>query len=304
MKKLTSRIASKVLLLAGLALAVSAQGATTNWSFSNAAGQADGGTAASSYAGGALQISGFAATNGNTALSGDNAAVLNSGFASNAKWGSQGVNYWSGGGLAMASDSPTNAPNHAIDNAGGKTESVLLSFSNSQVLTSIGIGYKSGDADISLWRFVGTASITTPAALTTVGADKASMIAAGWSLVNNYANLAQDTDSPYNLVNGAACTHTTAGVCDAAAATASSVGSSWWLITAFNSSYGSGTNLDQGNDFFKIAAVATNDCSGTTGTGGTCGPKRGTVPEPGSLTLAGLALGGLFFSRRRKTVTI
>ncbi len=300
MNKINSRIASKALLLLGLALACHAQAGTT-WQFSGV----DGGNATTSYASGALLVSGYAATNGNTTLTsngtsttsddGPTSAVLNSGFANNAAWGAQTVSYWNGGGLAMNSDGNT-TPNHAIDNAGGNTEAVLLSFTSSQILTSIGLGYKNTDADISLWRYTGSSTPT----VTNKGASYASMVAAGWELVGNYGDLSQDTSSPYNLVNNALSpsgdpnTNANAGT--------NSVGSSWWLITAYNSSYGGATSgtVDQGNDFFKIYGVTTTACS--TSTGNICSGSRTNVPEPGSLALAGLALGGVFFTRRRKVV--
>ncbi|XHS77918.1 exosortase-dependent surface protein XDP1 [Burkholderiaceae bacterium UC74_6] len=289
MKKTTIKSARWVALLAGLAMGASAQAAST-WTFSGSGGTdpvtgeplAKTSYASNGVAG--LTIDGVYANNGTNDV----------GYASGAKWNStttpdSNVLYFSGNGLGMCSGKDVTvscaAPNHALDN-NGTTEGILMQFSSSVVLTSIGIGYVSGDADISLWRYTGASQ---PAALNTNGADKAAMEAAGWSLVGNYADLVQDTSNPYNLVNGA----TSSG------SSASSVGSSWWLVTAYNSSYGTtsanGGSLGQGNDYFKIYAVAGETCTGTTSK---CGIKR--TPEPGSLALAGLALGGVFYTRRRK----
>ena len=80
---------------------------------------------------------------------------------------------------------------------------------------------------------------------------------------------------------------------------ASSVGSSWWLITAYNTNFGTGTNLTQGDDYFKLLAVAGTACTGTVTQ---CGPKR--VPEPGSLALASLAIFGVIYTRRQRKADV
>ena len=305
MKKTTIRSARWAALLACLAFSVGAQaGSTWNFSASSGTDPATGEPLANlSYASNgvaALTIDGVYAQNAGTAANGSGG----SNFVSGAKWNStatpdSNLLYFGGNGLGMCSGYDVTVscaqPNHAMDN-NGTTEGVLMKFSSSVVLSSIGIGYigSSGDADISLWRFVGTASIQSPAELNTVGASKAAMEAAGWSLVANYADLALDTSNPYNTVNSGA------------------VGSSWWLVTAYNSSYASGTNVDlngtgtgkgdgftSGNDYFKIYAVAGDACVGDTTK---CGPKK--TPEPSSLALASLAIGGLFYSRRRKTAVV
>ncbi|MDE2145085.1 MAG: PEP-CTERM sorting domain-containing protein [Burkholderiales bacterium] len=230
-----------------------------------------------------LNISGVYARNGSG----------NVGFASGASWASKALTYYDPNGLGMSSDGNT-APNHAIDN-NGNTEGILLSFGSSVVLSSIGIGYKSGDADISVFRYTGASA---PASLpgSSVGSfvtDALGTANSGWDLVGNYANLAVDNTNPYNMING--CTNASG----TAVCSSSSKGSSWWLITAYNTAFGTGANLTQGDDYFKVYAVAGSKCTA----GGTaCGSTTttgGNVPEPGSLALVIAALTGTWAARRK-----
>ena len=269
MKIAKTRSAALLGLLSGLCLTFSANAAST-WTF----GGISSGNATTSYAN---------STDGNLAISGAYAAngASNTGFATTStKWVTDSAAtplYYGGNGLGMGSDG-TGTPNHAIDNVGVNTESILLSFTNSVSLSSIGIGYVNTDSDISLFRYTGTSAPV----LNTTGASLAAMVAAGWELVGNYGDLVVGTSNPYNLVNS------------------SNKGSSWWLISAYNSSYGAATTgwVDQGSDYFKIYAVAAGKCT-TVNSSGVCNGNTAKVPEPGSLALASLAIFGVIYTRRQ-----
>jgi len=139
----------------------------------------------------------------------------------------------------------------------------------------------------------------------------------GWELVGNYGDMGVSTTTDVggtyatnfgeyaNKINTgvAGSTTTPGGVLTGSGGTgiagAGGKGSSWWLVSAYNTGFVQSagaenrSTLDNGNDYFKLFAVAGSACTA----GGNCGPKR--VPEPGSFALAGLALLGLTFSRRK-----
>jgi hypothetical protein len=153
-----------------------------------------------------------------------------------------------------------------------------MGFASVVKLTSIGMGWISGDADVSVFRYKGTG--TPPV---TGGASLSAMTTAGWELVGNYANLSTDTSDPFNSINS------------------QNVGSSWWLVSAYNSAWGTGSNLSQGDDYFKMFAVAGDACTNQNTTTGVCGggSDGGKVPEPGSLALLGAAAVAAAATRRR-----
>lgn len=176
------------------------------------------------------------------------------------------VNYQgTGSGFGVANQvegaTVTGAPDHSMDNNGGGIDMLLLSFTGigSQILKSVTIGWSGADGDFQVLRWGGAG-----AASTITGRTTAQLITDGWiltSTVDGAANISTpDVAYSVNNVN---------------------TSSSYWLITAFNSSFGGGGST--GIDAIKVLGV-------TTGIG---------VSSPGTLALSALALAGVAVVRRR-----
>ena len=184
------------------------------------------------------------------------------------------TSYSQGLGVEDSSGTDTGTPQHAIDN-NGSTNLILLNFGNYTVdLSSVTIGWNNnGDADLSLFYYSGMSSAPTVSGLAATGAG---LLAGGWTLVGNYADLAENTSRSVNSGNKT---------------------SSWWLISAYNSKFGttdepSNGFLGDGNDYFKLLSLAGDATLKTT-------TPNNKVPEPGSLALIGAAMMGFLATRRR-----
>lgn len=158
----------------------------------------------------------------------------------------------------------TTAGPHAADNGNG-VDAFLLQFASAVSLTQIKIGWNGTDnysagSDISVLKYTGTG-----APVSFAGKTVAQLLNSGWQLVGNYGQVGALANNTA-LVNGG-------------------TSSSWWLISAYNSAFGSagvsssGLAITSGTDYFKLLSVA-----GTTGT------TTNQTPEPGSLALAAMGL--------------
>lgn len=187
--------------------------------------------------------------------------------------------WYTGGNIGVKNQTGVDdaKPQHSMDNY-GQTDMIMFNFGATKVdLDSVSIGWYSGDSDVSLLRYTGTDTLAPVVA----GKSIAGLLSDGWVSVGNYANLAKNTA---NAVN------------------ASNAGSSYWLISAYNTNFGAGCDIvngcssssstsptDGAYDYVKLLAVAGSRATDTS-----------QVPEPGSLALLGAAMMGLVVSRRRK----
>lgn len=125
-------------------------------------------------------------------------------------------------------DEKASTPNHAIDNEGGYYDMLLLSFSDMVALNTIDLGWWSGDSDVSILAFNGTAGQESVA-----GKSWESLLGNGWQSAGNYYNVGS---SPKNV-------------------NPLNISSQYWLIGAYNINLDTNKNNDTTNDYFKLQGV-------------------------------------------------
>jgi MYXO-CTERM domain-containing protein len=263
---------TKTLLLCGLAGASASAMAAGTWNFSTCNGTASNQQATNSGNFGNTWVCSATAGTGTitaTAWGGIDAAG-STGFQT-AYLSPQGASGFGTASKYEGLNPPS--PDHAVDNqpANSTPDLVLLKFNTAVILDKIAIGWSQSDADITVMAYTGALAPASflqgknASNLTTGGAG------AGWALIQN----AGDADPA------------TAGGTSPYSVNAAGISSSYWLISAYSSSYGGGS-LDSTLDYVKLLSVATRDAAQTT-----------SVPEPGSLALAAAALLGAVRVRRR-----
>lgn len=262
-------------VMAGSTWALNANG--TNCGIANGGGSASNGAIASCGTSSGVTATMQAWSTG-TGASGSTTSSADFNQAKLYNWGTNGF------GVVATNEDPSATGPHATDNRYG-TDAMLLNFSTAQTLTSLTIGWNGTenatgsyvDSDLSIFAWVGGSS-TTPAQMTTAldgigpgGSGSTAMPSSttttlnGWVWIGNYADVGSLANNTLNV--------------------SSSVSSSYWLISAYNSSYGAiAGGADANVDAFKLTAITSDT-------------KK--VPEPTSIAIFGAALLGMVGVRRR-----
>jgi hypothetical protein len=169
------------------------------------------------------------------------------------------------------------SPEHSVDNE-GRSDYVLLSFSQAVNLTQVTMGWRSSDSDLSILAFNGA---TLPSGMIgtsgneTSGMTHSQLQAAGWKLIGNYSGPTGSSSDEFSIN------------------TNSTYSSQYWLVGGYDNRWAlngltNPSGVGNGNDFVKILALYGNKTTG--------------VPEPNVLMLLGFAVAGLWATRRKVTL--
>ena len=267
------------LAAAGLAVAGSASAQTRTYNFAdrNVAGSPTGGCNSTLTA-----TTAFSGSFGNSILcqqAGNASTTAGSQTLTVTAWSSDGtgsvyrdaaVNDQDSSGFGIANRSegtPAPPPGHSADNATPGVDMWQLNFSTAQALRSITLGWAGIDGDFQVLRWGGTGAATSVS-----GRTAGQLLTDGWVLMSTGVG----SDNVFNGTNAEPQTFNF---------NSGSIGSTSWLVSAYNSSW-AGSGWTDGTDEIKIRGITTS-------------APATSVSAPGTLALAGLGLLGAAFLRRR-----
>jgi len=184
---------------------------------------------------------------------------------------SAAVNDQGGSGFGIANQTEgltAPPPGHSGDNGIVGVDLWQLTFSAAEALKSITLGWTGVDGDFQVLRWGGVG-----VAVSVSGRTAAQVLTDGWVLM-------QSGVSTHTVFDGVGSSNTS----QTFNFNSGNLTSTSWLISAYNSSW-AGTGATTGIDEIKLQSIGTQ--------------RTSTVSTPGTLALAGLALVGVFVSRRK-----
>ncbi len=289
MKSVFSKVACAALMAGGLAAAGGASAQST-WNLVSGSGcsqnAANTGNFGNSWACTGVGTAGTSATA--TAWSNDRGAAGTlqggSGWA-NAFMSSQGA---SGYGTASRTEGlGAVAPDHSVDSLlPGTYDFVMVQFASAAILDQFRIGWGAADSDITVMRWAGAGLPTGGTGAVTTGGNGTlsnTIGASGWQLVSSYSDVCKNSSNV--LVSNTNCTAANSTV-----TTGATSASSYWLISAYNTTMDTVNSFTSGNDGFKLNWLRTTNAP----------PPPPGVPEPSSMALLAAAALGFVGARRRK----
>lgn len=166
------------------------------------------------------------------------------------------------------------SPEHSVDSE-GRFDYALFSFSQAVNLTQVTMGWRSTDSDLSILAFNGA---TLPSGMIGTSSNDSSgmthtqLQTNGWKLIGNYSGPTGDSSTDFSIN------------------TNTSFSSQYWLVGTYDNRWAlngvtNPSGLGTGNDFVKILSLYGNTTT--------------RVPEPNALMLFGVALAGLWATRRK-----